>query len=233
MTVVERLVNLRDLGGLPVVGGGVTKAGVLYRSDAPYPDDEQPDHVPIWPPAAVLDLRSQAERDVIGHAWTGATRLHHRPLHDAAAPTVERPPHLAGLYANILDAVPDRIAGVLAVAAQVDGPLLVHCAAGKDRTGIAVAALLLAADVEPEAVVADYLATADNMDSLRMRWKRNGKVALPGRPKIPDAWLLAPEDAIGHVVDRFTNWPGGASSWLVHHGATPPDLEAWRGRFVE
>lgn len=232
MTVVERLVNLRDLGGLPVVGGGVTRAGILYRSDAPYPDDERPDHVPVWPPAAVLDLRSQAERDVIGHEWTDETVLHHRPLHDAAAPTVERAPHLAGLYANILDAVPDRIAGVLAVAAHVDGPLLIHCAAGKDRTGIAVAALLLAADVDPGAVVADYLATADNMSELRMRWQRNGKVALPGRPAIPEAWLLAPEDAIRHVVDRFAAWPAGASGWLVDHGASPSDLEAWRTRFV-
>ncbi|MRJ77307.1 protein-tyrosine-phosphatase [Aeromicrobium sp. SMF47] len=232
MTVVEGLVNLRDLGGLPVVGGGVTEAGVLYRSDAPYPDDEHPDHVPIWPPAAVLDLRSQAERDVIGHAWTGETRLHHHPLHDAAAPTSQRSPHLAGLYADILDSVPERIAGVLAVAAQADGPLLIHCAAGKDRTGIAVAALLLAADVEPEAVVADYVVTADNMESLRTRWKRKGKVPLPGRPDIPAAWLLAPEDAIRHVVARFMDWPGGASSWLVDHGASPQDLERWRARFT-
>lgn len=230
-TNAGRLVNLRDLGGLPIVGGGVTRSGVLYRSDAPYPDDDIPTNVPIWPPAEVLDLRSQAERDLVGHEWTDKTMLHHRPMHDAAAPTMQRPLDLAGLYNNILDTVPERVAAVLGVAAHAECPLLVHCAAGKDRTGISIAALLLVAGVEQCAVVADYLVTTENMPSLRLRWKTKA-LGQPRRAPVPKAWLLAPEDAIGSVVERFDSWPGGTAGWLVDHGADRDDIEIWRTRIT-
>ena len=80
------LVNLRDLGGMPTSDGTTTRHGVLYRSDAPYPSDEKPATVSAWPPAAVLDLRAQRERDDVGHEWTEDSILYHWPLYDAAAP---------------------------------------------------------------------------------------------------------------------------------------------------
>lgn len=219
------LVNLRDLGGLPTRDGTTTRPGVLYRSDAPYPSDADPATVGVWPPAAVLDLRAQVERDAIGHEWTEQSRLYHWPLYDKAAPIDRNAPHLVDLYRNILDAVPHRVAAVVDVAAQAEAPLLIHCAAGKDRTGITVAALLLAADVEPDAVIADYLATAQNMTALRNRWEvhqRNVNVA--------DEWLLTPQDAIEFVLDRFMSWQGGPVGWLVDHGARPDAVDVWRAQ---
>lgn len=169
------LANLRDLGGMPTTDGTTTRHGVLYRSDAPYPSDAKPSSVPSWPPAAVLDLRAQRERDNVGHEWTEDSTLYHWPLYDEAAPISREAPNLVDLYRNILEAVPHRVAAVVEVAAQAHAPLLVHCAAGKDRTGVTVAALLLAADVEPDAVIEDYLATAANMASLRSRWEVKGR----------------------------------------------------------
>lgn len=225
--MTNQLVNLRDLGGLPVAGGGRTRPGVLYRGDAPFPGDAVPTGVPSWPPAAVIDLRSQAERDRFPHRWHAPTVVHSLPLHGSAAPSEELPPDLGELYRMILRTAPHRVARLVGVITKADGPVFVHCAAGKDRTGIAVAALLLAAGVDPEAVVDDYLATGANLDTLRQRWVTKGYRTNLGRP-IPEAWLQAPAEAIAVVVDLFASWPGGAAGWLIDHGAKRDDLEAWR-----
>src|SRR5690625_7785739 len=81
------LVNLRDLGGMPTQDGTITRHGVLYRSDAPYPNDSDPVTVDQWPPAAVLDLRSQRERDDVGHEWTEGSRPDDGPRYEQAATT--------------------------------------------------------------------------------------------------------------------------------------------------
>ncbi|ELB85792.1 protein-tyrosine-phosphatase [Rhodococcus wratislaviensis IFP 2016] len=225
----DRLANLRDVGGLRLTDGGTTRTGILYRSDAPYSGDSLPEHVAPWPPVAVVDLRSAAERDRAHFEWTQPTVSHHRPLHDAAAPTDRRPPDLTALYLQILDTVPDRVAGLLALVARADGPILVHCAAGKDRTGVVVASLLLGAGVEPSEVIADYLVTAGNMNDLRRRWTARSHAG-QHRPVVDEKWLLTPEEAITAVVDRLQGWRTGPDGWLVDHGADRDDLRAWRYR---
>lgn len=229
--MTNRLANLRDLGGLPVAGGGRTRPGVLYRGDAPFSGDDAPTGVPHWPPGAVIDLRSPAERARHPHRWPDATFVHHLPLHGAAAPSERLPPDLVALYQMILRTAPHRVARLVGTLARADGPVLVHCAAGKDRTGIAVAALLLAAGVDPEAVVADYLATGANMDTLRRRWVSKGYRSHRTRP-VPEAWLQVPEEAIAVVVELLGSGPGGAAGWLIDHGADRDDIVAWRTRIV-
>lgn len=229
--MTNRLVNLRDLGGLPVLGGGRTRRGVLYRGDAPFPGDVSSPDVPSWPPATVIDLRTRFERERYGYRWPKTTIVHPLPLHGRAAPSERLPPSLDDLYLMILRTAPHRVARLVGVVSRADGPVLVHCAAGKDRTGIAVAALLLAADIEPEAVVADYLQTRANLSDLRSRWTSKGYRPNIGRP-VSDAWLQAPEEAIAVVVEFLGTWPGGAVGWLTDHGAKEEDLKTWRNRIA-
>ena len=68
------LCNLRDVGGLPLVGGGTVREGVLFRGDAPMVGDEDPELQP-WPPASVIDLRSDDERAVVDTSryWSSST----------------------------------------------------------------------------------------------------------------------------------------------------------------
>lgn len=227
------LVNLRDVGGLPVRGGGTTRSGVLYRGDAPYSDDVAPAGVSVWPPAAVIDLRSDAELAKVGVEWPEGTTFHHHPIHAAAVPdNLKAQGDLRDLYEFILAAVPRRVAAVVDIVgdSSLEGPTFIHCAAGKDRTGVVTASLLLAAGVEPEAVIADYVATAENMQALQDRWvhKRGGRAHT-----VRAEWLLAPEKAITEVVEVLDGGADGAAGWLLEHGADEGRLAVWQKRVVQ
>lgn len=216
--------NFRDVGGLPLVGGGRTRDGVLYRGDAPYADGVAPE-LEGWPPSLVVDLRSGTEAEHRSFAWPPSTLSLHHPLHDdLAVMALEPDADLTALYTSILDRYSDRVTAPLAHAVRADGPILVHCSVGKDRTGIVVAALLLAAGVEPSAVRKDYALTNERVGAIKERMAPD--LAKYG-VKIDASWWQAPAEAIGVVLDRLTGWPGGARSWWLDHGADERDLAAW------
>jgi protein-tyrosine phosphatase len=222
--------NLRDVGGLALASGGVTRSGVLYRSDALYPHDEVPLTLPGWPPAVVVDLRSEFERERAGaFPWPAATRVARVPLMGEAAPQLlDRP--LGDLYRHTLDASGQLIAEVAAIVAAAPGPALVQCAAGKDRTGVVIAVILLATGVEPGQVVADYTATAASMPDVLARMAARLGWEMPPFDDLPPLLREAPADAIAAVIDVVSGVPGGAAGWLAGHGMSPADLGRLRAK---
>jgi protein-tyrosine phosphatase len=224
--------NLRDVGGLALAGGGVTRSGVLYRSDALYPHDKVPLTLHGWPPAAVVDMRSEFERERTGaFPWPAATRTHHIPLLGEAAPQLmDRP--LIDLYRDALGASGRLIAEVAAIVAAAPGPALVQCAAGKDRTGVVIAVILLAVGVEPASVVADYTATAANMPDVLPRMAARLGWEMPPFDDLPPILREALADAIAAVIDVVSGGPGGAAGWLAGHGMRPADLDQLRAKLA-
>jgi rhodanese-related sulfurtransferase len=230
-------VNFRDLGGVRLAGGGVIPAGLLYRSDAPYAGDAVPDAVAAWPPATVIDLRSSGESPA-GYQWPAGVTVHHVPLIPEAAVVSKAgkaadglPRSLDALYRLLVDRVPGRLASLFAIAANAEAPVLVHCAAGKDRTGIAVAALLLAGGAEPADIVADYTATAQNMPALLDRLRVLGQ-RLPADIDPASELLASPAAAISAVTEHLAGWPGGPRAWARAHGASAADLRRWQQRLA-
>ena len=234
--VLNTLVNLRDVGGLPIRGGGETRHDVLYRGDAFWPGDEAPHQVKVWPPAVVVDLRSDAELRRVCYDWAPPAVFRHHPIHRAAIPTDLRAQgELVDLYRFLLKEAPDRLATVADIVGDdLDGPALVHCAAGKDRTGIVVASLLLAADVEPEAVIDDYVRTQANMDALVQRWAAAARARgrEPNTSTFNNTWLVSPREAITEVVEAFEAHRDGARGWLVANGASEQRVDRWRERIT-
>ncbi len=237
----RRLVNLRDLAGVRLAGGGTVATGVLYRSDAPYAGDESPDSVPVWPPARVIDLRSPGEV-AVGYSWPAGVDVHEIPLLRQAAVVGETAvpvpdpqpvllPSLAEIYGYALDTVPDLLASLVGLAASAGGPVLVHCTAGKDRTGVAVAVLLLIGGAEPADVVSDYTATGPNLAALLARMRALG-ASLPAGVDAGSGLLASPAEAIGVVVDRLTGWPGGPQAWATEHGAPAGGIRRWQQRLA-
>jgi protein-tyrosine phosphatase len=235
----RQLVNLRDVAGVRLAGGGTVPAGVLYRSDAPYPGDTFPHAVPAWPPATVIDLRSTGEASA-RYCWPAGVSVHHVPLMRraavvGAADSASRPSRsplpgsLDVVYRRLLDMIPHRLAALLDLATKSDGPVLVHCAAGKDRTGVAVAALLLVGGAEPADVVADYTASGPNMTALLERLAAGGGALAEGIDA-DSPLLAAPAEAINVVVERLTGWPGGPQAWAEAYGASAGSIKRWQDR---
>ncbi|MFR9806027.1 tyrosine-protein phosphatase [Pseudonocardia sp. RS010] len=232
--VPGRLANVRDLGGLPTDAGRLTRDGVLYRSGAPYPGDGAPAAV-AWPPAAVVDLRSGDEPIDPHPLRAQGVPVHNLPLLVAARPRTLHELRAAGglSFANLYRELTDRAGAaattVLELALRADGPVLVHCAAGKDRTGVLVALLLRAAGVRRDAVVADYVRTTPAMAEVRRRISDSDAEVTALMAEFPDA--VAPADAIDSVLDRVERH-GGARAWLEESGTTADVVDAWRRRLV-
>lgn len=161
--------NLIDLGGLPLVGGGTTAYGRVWRSGSP----DQMTYAGRRAARAdglttVVDLRNAEERGrppgrpVVAPDELDGVRVVHAPTEDPHDPAYLDAcglwlDHPAGWRPNV-EMYPDKLAAVFTAIADSPGPVLVHCAGGRDRTGLVCALLLQVAGVEPEAIVADYAA---------------------------------------------------------------------------
>lgn len=219
------LVNLRDVGGLPADGGRkVTRPGVLLRSDAPYGGDNLTAQLLVWP-SDVIDLRT-ADEPGTPFPWLAPVAVHHLALLRQAAPAVQRGDK-ATLYLHVVDDLARRVAELIAIVAWATGPTLVHCAVGKDRSGVAVAILLDAAGVDRDAIIDDYVATAANVGRLLHRVRSVGyDVDDDGRRRLYDT----PRSAIKAVLDRVDSRPRGVYGWLTEQGCDPADIGRWRAK---
>ncbi|WP_285104776.1 tyrosine-protein phosphatase [Promicromonospora sp. MEB111] len=166
LQVWDGAVNLRDLGGLPLEDGGTTAAGRVWRSGAPEPMTQTG-----WAEAVdvglttVVDLRNPAEVKQAHDLMPDAVRprelvTHNTPTEDpgdphfleTCGPWLDHPRS----YAPNTAMYPHLFGGVFRVIADAPGPVLVHCAAGRDRTGMITALLLSLTGVEHEAIAQDY-----------------------------------------------------------------------------
>jgi protein-tyrosine phosphatase len=164
--------NFRDLGGLPAQGGRHVRFGVLYRSEGPASfAAEHREELAALDFKLVCDLRSAAERNAAPNDWSPTARLFNLDItNDLRSDTNEGwaalrhdPSEEAARTAMMMNyrAIPGALMRYLPalVGALTDGevPALVHCTAGKDRTGVLVAVLLKLLGVRHEAILADYL----------------------------------------------------------------------------
>jgi protein-tyrosine phosphatase len=138
----------------------------------------------------VLDLRTDVEVELEGPGpliGAARVRVEHHSLYpdlggntDLDADTV-RPwgrhdqhefsgePPVVRAYMSYLSRRPDSIVAAVRAIARSDGAVLVHCAAGKDRTGVVVALALDAAGIDRPAILSDYLATGERIDAILAR----------------------------------------------------------------
>jgi len=125
---------------------------------------------------------------------------------------------------TVLERAQGELRRVLAFIAAADpGPLLFHCVAGKDRTGLVAALLLALAGVEPAAIAHDYACSAAN---LREEYLRRYPQSDPAR--VLEA-LRCPEAGAYHML-KFLDDAGGVTAYLAAIGLTRPQIAALRAR---
>ena len=162
--------NFRDLGGIRTIDGRKVKPGLLFRSGDLFslqPEDIR--RLEEMKLASVIDLRAQREIDVRPDKQIGTVReVIHIDIHDAARDKAQKflesndadglETVLIGDYVRMVNIHQDDFRRFLEVLANTDNlPLVYHCAAGKDRTGLVTLFFLSALGVDLENIWADYL----------------------------------------------------------------------------
>ncbi len=170
---IPGLLNVRDLGGLPVEGGGETKFGRIFRG--PQPDDLDESAVKELGVDRIIDLRTEAEGQD-GRSSRIAQMVEDRHevsvLNEPMTPerlieASERGP--APTYIGMLDDL-ERVSEVLELLSDDSNlPTYVHCTLGKDRTGVITALILSAIGVHREAIVEDYALTGRYIEQIMAR----------------------------------------------------------------
>ena len=233
----EGLLNARDLGGYPAQGGRETRWGALVRSDSLAALTEAGRAALAgYGVRAIVDLRLTDEID--RHPNPFAEPGDHGIVYSNVSiidPAVESPPErltLAQSYLWMLDRFHRAVAEVMRVIANApEGGVLIHCAAGKDRTGLVAALLLGVVGVAPETIAADYALTAENLRPRDEEWLEHG----PGDRAEREELLLrfAPTaEVMLEVLDHLTDRYGGVEAYLLEAGVTPDDLDRLRARLL-
>jgi protein-tyrosine phosphatase len=245
--------NVRDLGGLPAAGGARTASGVLVRADN-LQDLSRRDVgrlVGELGVGLVVDLRTGPEVELEGPGplvHDDRVEIRHRSLYpeegltdvdvDAVLPwhdrlgsvdTGETPAVRA--YLGYLRERPDSITGALRDVAQAPGAVVVHCAAGKDRTGTVCALALAVAGVPREEIVADYVATVERLEPLIARLAASPTYAhdIGSRPVQANAPRA---ETMWRVLELLDERHGGANGWLDEHGFAEADRAVLRDRLL-
>jgi hypothetical protein len=133
---------------------------------------------------------------------------------------------VAAAYLKYLEQRPDSLVAALRAIAEPAGATLVHCAAGKDRTGMVVALALSVAGVAPEVIAADYAHTQSQIAAIVGHLARSDLYGFEvGQPeKIPPASAAVMETVLEAIETEF----GGVLGWLARHGWTEADTERLR-----
>jgi protein-tyrosine phosphatase len=228
---IPNLQNVRDLGGLPTRDGQTTRWRSLLRADNLQnltPAGLQALH--DYGVSLVIDLRWPAELEHYPTAYpANDAERRYFPLSllgESVEAWVERSNNVAweDWQRAVLDLMHAEMAAVLRAIAASSGTVLFHCAAGKDRTGVIAALLLALADVEPEAIGADYAASSEN---LRAAW-------LAGQPE--EKWpeiiesLSCPPERIQVMLAHLDQRYGGPAGYMAAIGLSEAEVRQVRAR---
>jgi protein-tyrosine phosphatase len=138
--------------------------------------------------------------------------------------------HYAWSYVDFLERYRERFGQAFAAIADADGTVVVHCFAGKDRTGLVAAVLLRLAGVDHATIGADYALTAEN---LRPRWESWVQEAHDEEERAKLARLAqTPADAMARVVSEIERRYGDIASYLTAAGLTDAQIDRLRERLV-
>ncbi len=141
----------------------------------------------------------------------------------------EQEPPAVRAYLGYLHDRAEAVVGAVRAISEADGASVVHCAAGKDRTGVVVALCLAVAGVPHEEIVADYAQSAEVIDALVARLAASPTYAedMERRDPAQHAPRAATMDRVLALLDERHGSPAG---WLTEHGFGAAEQAALRDR---
>lgn len=223
--------NVRDAGGYPVAGGGQLRIGLLYRGDAlGRIDDAGRATLVERALRTVIDLREEDERVRVPDALTGLDlNVVHQPLYGQRQQHGKMPRSLAAVYETLVDdRGPALAAAVGALAVPGALPALVHCTAGKDRTGVVVALTQSVAGVSDADIAEDYARTSDHLTEDFLAVLATSLANFETTPEMRTLALDCPPELILSTLDRVRNRSGSVENYLLEHGLAGDAIAALR-----
>lgn len=205
------------------VAPGVLTPGILYRSDALHRlTREGRRTLAQLGIRQVIDLRSPFDRRIGGRdrlRGTGATRLS-VPIDGAPRTFDPRSLTLQEIYETVLSRHQSDLGRVIRTVASTDGPVLVHCTAGKDRTGLVVALILSALDIDRDIILADYSATAANLSGewTERMLRKLRRFRVPMTDNLLEVLTGSPVTALSGTFEWLDREHGGALAYLEAAG---------------
>lgn len=225
------LLNARDLGGYPTVDGGQTRWRSLLRSD----------DLAQLTPEGVQALAAYGVRTVLDLRWAEEIGLNPSPI-------AKHAPQIRYVHVSLLAATPAKWrelsktcekelwkcvvleqvrpqlrAALQVIAAAPPGPLLFHCVAGKDRTGIIAALMLTLADVRPESIASDYAVSSRMLGDAYLKRYRDAD------PQDVLENVRCPEEGV-HNMLAYLKAQGGIREYFKEIGLNELEIARLRAR---
>jgi protein-tyrosine phosphatase len=236
--------NFRDLGGYPGSRGRLTRWGRLYRADALHEltaaDVGQLRQLGL---RTIVDLRTERElaRSGRGPLEPEDVAFHHLAVvreavrgdgtsdrageGEAVAAPAPAGDDLAERYLWYLDVGRDSLVETLTLLGGDEHyPLVFHCAAGKDRTGVLAALVLSILGVERQVIVADYVITAERLRFIMQRWLADPEFA-ERMAKVPATRFSVEAPTMEGFLDQLQDRYGGARQWALDAGVSAAVLD--------
>jgi len=242
--VWDGLLNVRDLGGHPTEDGGETRFGSVVRADSVrHLTDEGWQALVDYGMKTVVDLRTKEELEADPPAELPVEVLHipfletdrsdWKQIEDELEAVVKAAPDVASatrdVYLVFLDHFASNVAAaVRAVANAPEGGVVIHCAGGKDRTGLVTALLLHLAGVRTEEIALDYALSEERLRTRHEQWIAEAE-SEEERERLMRI-TQTPADSIKGVLEELERRYGSVEGYLRHGGLTNDELARARAR---
>jgi protein-tyrosine phosphatase len=231
---VEGMHNFRDVGGYPVAGG-TTRWGMLFRGGT-LRGISQPalDQLARLGVRTVVDLRETVELDEVPLAQRagGFARLSNPIFRERTF--ISTGGNLEPLYHQILEQCAAEIVSAIELLARPGAlPAVVHCSAGKDRTGLVIALTLSALGVSDEVVSQDYGLTEELLtEEIRTHiFAKSEKLGISAQKIV--TLMGSPPRVLQAILAGLRHQSGGAEGYLLAHGLRTQALDALREALID
>lgn len=234
----EGCYNVRDLGGYPTRDGKTTRWGAVIRTDNLARLTEAGRNSLIdYGVRSIVDLRRPDELaehpNPFAEPGEHGIRYTNVSLVDPAKSTPDNFTTLANDYKRILDSFAPAMAEIMREIADAPAEaVLIHCMAGKDRTGMVAAILLDLARVPRDIIADDYALTEACLHPLNQEWLENGPGDREERARDLERFTPRAEvmlEVLSHLDERY----GGVEPYLLQAGVSPDEIERIRARVID
>lgn len=240
----DGLLNVRDLGGHPTEDGDETRFGSIVRADSVRQlSDEGWEALVDYGVKTVVDLRANEELEAdppaelpveVRHVpFMETDRSDWQKVEGELDAAVKAAPDVASatrdVYLIFLEHFASNVAAaVRAVADAPEGGVVVHCAGGKDRTGLVTAFLLHIAGVGTDEIARDYALSEERLRTRHEEWLANAQ-SEEERERVR-RMSQTPADSMKGVFGELERRYGSVEGFLRHAGLTDDELARARSR---